>query len=71
MTIDEAARRLREMYNDPATGRVVSVHLFGIRYADELPGMNLKEVAERAGIPKSYGTEIGKGMTLADYVVEK
>lgn len=71
MTIGEAARLLRAMYDDPKTGRAVSVHLFGIRYADELRGMNANEVAARAEIPESYATEIRKGMKLAEYVVEK
>ena len=59
------------MYDDPATGKAVSIHLFGIRYAEELGGMPIEEVVARAGLPKSYQTEVRKGMTLARYVVEK
>ena len=71
MTIDQAAKLLRAMYDDPATDKVVSIHLFGIRYADALDGMPLKEIAIRAQIPASYQTEIRKGISLAKYVVER
>lgn len=71
MTIDEAAARLKAMYNDPATDKAVSVHLFGVRYAREIDGMPLHEIAVRAGISKNYGTEIRKGINLAQYVVER
>lgn len=71
MTIDEAATKLKAMYNDPATDKAVAVHLFGVRYAREIDGMPLQEIAVRAGISKNYGTEIRKGINLARYVVEK
>jgi hypothetical protein len=45
--------------------------LFGIRYAEELGGMPIGEVVITAGLPKSYQTEVRKGMSLARYVVEK
>jgi hypothetical protein len=44
------------------------VHLFGIKYADVLDGMPLKEIASRAGISGAYQTEIRKGMKLSKYV---
>lgn len=69
MTIQDAAERLRNMYGTaPENQKVVQIHLFGIRYADQLDGMPLHELAERAGIPRSYGTEIRKGMNLARFV---
>ncbi len=71
MKIEDAARALREMYDDPETGKAVSIHLFGIRYAEELDGMSIDEVVARAGLPESYRTEVRKGITLARYVVEK
>jgi len=71
MTIDEAAAKLKAMYDDPVTYKAVSVHLFGIRHAHEIGGMPLQEIAVRAGISKNYGTEIRKGINLAQYVVEK
>ncbi|MBY6164169.1 hypothetical protein KUV73_25080 [Mameliella alba] len=71
MRIEDAAKALRDMYDDPQTGKAVSVHLFGVRYADVLEGMPLAEIVVRAGISENYKTEIRKGMNLAKYVVEK
>ncbi|KSV61481.1 hypothetical protein N185_10680 [Sinorhizobium sp. GW3] len=71
MTIDEAAKNLREMYQDPTYGKVTAVHLFGIRFANALDGMPLKDVAVRAGIAESYHAEIRKGISLARFVVER
>lgn len=71
MTIDDAAKKLKEMYLNPAYGKATAVHLFGIRHAGELEGMPLAEIAVRAGIPESYQAEIRKGINLAAFVVEK
>jgi hypothetical protein len=51
--------------------KVVTVHLFGIRHAEQLDGMNLYHLAERAGIGKSFGTELRKGVRLAAHVLLK
>lgn len=48
--------------------RVVTIHLFGIAHAEELRGVNLSEFAERAGAGASFGTELRKGMRLAEFV---
>jgi hypothetical protein len=62
MTIEEAARLLREMHRDaPQGAKYASVHLFGIKHAEALKGMPLGEIAQRAGLTKAYGTEIRKG----------
>jgi hypothetical protein len=50
---------------------VVRIHLFGIKYARELQGVDLRGLVDAAGIPKPYATEIRKGMRLADYVTLK
>ena len=72
MKIEDAARRLREMYDSaPDREKAVHVHLFGIRYATELADMSAYEVAERAGLQRSYGAEIRKGINLARYVEER
>jgi 5-methylcytosine-specific restriction protein B len=71
MNIEQAAEALQRMYNDPATGKAVSIHLFGIRYAEQLSDLSLEEVVKRAGLPTSYKTELRKGINLARYVVEK
>lgn len=54
--------------NAPKGDRVVSIHLFGIRHAKVLNGMNLHDLAERAGIGRSFATELRKGVRLADHV---
>ena len=62
------------MYRNAATGEAVAmIHLFGIRYAEEIraSGASYKDVANAARIPESYGTEIGKGVKLSDYVRPK
>ncbi|AZN97256.1 hypothetical protein EJ066_08115 [Mesorhizobium sp. M9A.F.Ca.ET.002.03.1.2] len=72
MKIEDAAKILAQMYSTaPDKEKAVHVHLFGIRYADELDGMPLQEIAVRAGISKNYGTEIRKGINLARYVALK
>lgn len=50
------------------------VHLFGIRYAQELKGMDQSDlalIAILAGRPPSMAKEIRKGRALAPYVTEK
>lgn len=69
MTADELARQLRDDYGRAPKGdKVVAIHLFGIRNAAALEGHSAQDIAERAGIGRSFGTEIRKGMRLADYV---
>lgn len=70
MTIDDAAKELSKMYREgiPNREQAVSVHLFGIKFATQLDGMPLKEIAIRAGISPAYATEIRKGINLARYV---
>jgi hypothetical protein len=73
MTIEQAAAELAKMYKGGLVSReqALSVHLFGIKHADEIAGMSLPELAARAGIPKAYATELRKGINLARYVVLK
>ncbi len=70
MKIDEAAMALKQMYLRGIATReqATQVHLFGIKFASELNGMPLKEIALRAEVPVSYATEIRKGINLARYV---
>lgn len=70
----ELAKRLAHMYENAQQGETATmVHLFGIRYADELRCCLERphDIAKRAGLRESYGTEIHKGMNLAKYVMEK
>jgi hypothetical protein len=69
MQITEAGALLSEMYRNALLGeKVLSIHVFGIRYANEIKSMRPEEIAILAELPKSYGTEIRKGIKLAKYV---
>ncbi|MET3972309.1 MULTISPECIES: HTH-like domain-containing protein [Bradyrhizobium] len=69
MIVQELADQLRQDYDTAEEGKkVIAIHLFGIRWASQLEGISCKEVAIRAGIHESYGTEIRKGVNLAEYV---
>ena len=69
MDIGQLANELRKMYDTAPRGeQVAHIHLFGTKYAAELARFAPASVAERAGIGRSYGTEINKGRNLAKYV---
>lgn len=71
MTLQQLGERLHEMYFGSDEGETAAmVHLFGIKYADEIKGSgaSMKAIAKAAGINESYGTEIAKGVKLAKYV---
>lgn len=74
MTTKELGLELREMYlNAPKGDAVAMIHLFGIKYADEISNFeNAKnEIIQVSGISKSYITELSKGIKLAKYVIPK
>ena len=71
MDIDQLAKKLAQMYRDAGEGeKVTMIHLFGIKYADELGRIPSTEIARRAelGSSTSYHTEISKARKLARYV---
>lgn len=71
MTLQHLGERLHEKYFDSDEGEIAAmVHLFSIKYADEIKGAgaSMKAIAKAAGINESYGTEIAKGVKLAKYV---
>ena len=71
MTVDEAARILRGMYDAGGHDRglmTTAIHLFGIRYADDLSRLSIKEILLHAGMSATYYTEVRKGIKLAGYV---
>jgi RNase adaptor protein for sRNA GlmZ degradation len=69
MTVDELANALKERYEQAGKREVVlAIHLFGIKYARELDGHSINDVAELGTGHRSYGTEFRKGMRLAQYV---
>jgi hypothetical protein len=74
MTTKELGLELREMYlNAPKGDAVAMIHLFGIKYADEISNFeNAKnEIIQVSGISQSYITELSKGIKLAKYVIPK
>jgi 5-methylcytosine-specific restriction protein B len=69
MTNEQLAAELKNACERAGKGEhVTTVHCFGIRFANELKGRNLKEIAGLAGIKESLGTEINKGVRLARHV---
>ena len=70
MTVEEAAAKLKCAYDlGKRRGQIpVHIHLFGIKYADELRALSIREVVRRAEIPPGYAAEIIKGRNLAGYV---
>ena len=69
MTLEEAGRKLREMYDAAPYGeQVAHIHLFGIKYADELGSLTNMDIVRQAGMRESYHTEVAKGRRLAKYV---
>ena len=69
MRIDQASQILAQMYKDaPPKEKALSIHLFSIKYADQIRDMSAKDIVVGAGLPESYKTEIRKGINLAKYV---
>jgi hypothetical protein len=67
--VSDIINALKRAIDAAAKGdKVVTIHLFGIQHAERLDGMNLHDIAERAGIGKSFGTELRKGVRLAEHV---
>jgi len=74
MTSQELGKVLHDMYTNADEGESVAmIHLFGIKYADEINRLDIakRTLAIAAGINPSYGTEISKGMKLSKYVLLK
>ena len=64
----ELADILKKMYKDAKEGgSVVNIHLFGIRFVNEIKEFSsASEVVNLVGLKKSYSTEVSKGMKLAN-----
>ena len=68
MQIEKLGKLLAEAVAKAPKGDItITIHLFGIRYADEI-GSSANQVATAAGISEKYGTELRKGMKLAKHV---
>ena len=69
MEIGKAAGLLRRMYDDAPRGeKVTSIHLFGIKYAQDIESISPRELVIRADLHESYHREIRKMLKLAKYV---
>lgn len=65
MSEQELIKKLKEMYDTAEKGmKVANIHLFGMTYAEELSGKQLKKIAEEATGQESYHSEISKGINL-------
>ena len=71
MTVVKLGEILRDMYdNAPHKEQTTMIHLFGVKYADEIRGNGFipKDILKVAQMPISYQIEINKGIKLAKYV---
>ena len=65
---DELGIILNKMYHKaPRKETVTMVHLFGIRYPEDIRRAGVKEVTKAAGIGDEYKAEVNKGIKLAPY----
>lgn len=74
MPFETLGKLLHDAYFNALEGeKVTMIHLFGIRYADEIEccGASCRDIAIKACIKESYATEISKGVRLAKYVTVK
>ena len=70
MTVDQAARILREMYNAAPRGdKTVTVHLLGVKYGKDIRagGLSVQEISMLA-LKKDYTPVINDGIKLGKYV---
>ncbi|MBA6339378.1 hypothetical protein H4J57_19525 [Colwellia sp. BRX8-7] len=71
LTVVELGRILKDKYHTAPKGEAVAmIHLFGITYAEHIKatGASMRALILAANIPKSYATEISKGVKLAAFV---
>jgi len=80
VTVQELGKRLSEMYENADDGeKATMVHLFGIRFANDITNNNFSaseiirntKLSDGSQLYESYKTEIQKGINLAKYVCEK
>jgi 5-methylcytosine-specific restriction protein B len=74
MTLGELSAELVRMYNSALKGESSTmVHLFAIKYADEIhdAGLNALQISKAANIYESAHCEINTGLRLARYVTVK
>ena len=68
-TAEEVGKILRKMYDEaPRKEQVTFIHLFGIKYCEEIKNVGVREVVEDSGISITYKAEVNKGVNLGRYV---
>lgn len=71
-TLKELGNILDKMYsNAPKKEQVTMIHLFGVKYAEDVQKVGIREVIEQSGIHSTYRTELSKAVKLAKYVHPK
>ena len=71
-TINELGKTLSEMYtNAPKNEQVTMIHFFGVKFAEDIQKVGVREVIEQSGKHSSYITELNKAVKLAKYVTSK
>lgn len=71
MKIEDLGKKLRAAYDSADKNeKVLSIFLFGIRYAKEI-GSGANQVAIAAGLSEKYGTELRKAMKVSRHVTLK
>ncbi|HEX8608565.1 MAG TPA: hypothetical protein VF679_08000 [Pedobacter sp.] len=69
MNEKELGSILKKMYTDAPRGeQVAMIHLFGIKYHNEIKLVGVKDVIRESGISSTYATEVSKAVSLAKYV---
>jgi hypothetical protein len=72
MTLRELGKKLEEMYDTAPRGeQVTMIHLFGVKYHNEIKEYGIREVIEESGIRSTYKAELNKAVNLAKYVTPK
>lgn len=71
-TLKELGNILNEMYtNAQKKEQVTMIHLFGVKYGEDVQKVGIREVIEQSGIHSTYRTELSKAVKLAKYVQPK
>jgi hypothetical protein len=71
-TVAELGTILADMYHNAPHKRLVTmIHLFGIKYHEDIRKAGVKAVVAASGIGDKYHAEVNKGITLAEYVIPK
>ena len=69
MDLTEAARLLGHVHATAPEGKKpVYIHLFAIKYADEIRNLSYTRLVDLSGIPTSYHIEIWRALNIAEYV---